>query len=170
MTPKTKPVPPGIHSINPRLTVREVDKAIDLYKRALGADERLRFLGPEGKSIMHAEIKIGDSIIMLGEEQPAHGCRGPQSLGGTPVSLYLFVEDVDRAFNRAIADGATMLMPVADMFWGDRCGQVVDPFGHKLSLATHKEDLPQEEIQKRGADFIAQMAKPVSKPVHVDHD
>jgi len=96
---------------------------------------------------------------MLGEEQPAHGCRGPQSLGGTPVSLYLFVEDVDRAFNQAIAAGATVQMPVADMFWGDRCGNFVDPFGHKWSLATHKEDLSQEEIQKRGAAFFAQMAK-----------
>ena len=159
MTPKTKPVPPGFHTITPMLTVREVDKAIDFYERALGAHERLRFLKPDGKSIMHAEIKIGDSIIMLGEEQPAHGCRGPQSLGGTPVSLYLFVEDVDRAFNQAIAAGATVQMPVADMFWGDRCGNFVDPFGHKWSLATHKEDLSQEEIQKRGAAFFAQMAK-----------
>jgi len=159
MTPTTKPVPPGFHTITPMLTVREVDKAIDFYERALGAQERLRFLKPDGKSIMHAEIKIGDSIIMLGEEQPAHGCRGPQSLGGTPVSLYLFVEDVDRAFNQAIAAGATVQMPVADMFWGDRCGNFVDPFGHKWSLATHKEDLSQEEIQKRGAAFFAQMAK-----------
>src|SRR5437773_10103045 len=103
MTPKTKPVPPGFHTITPMLTVREVDKAIDFYKRALGADERLRFLKPDGKSIMHAEIKIGDSIIMLGEEQPAHGCRGPQSLGGTPASLYLYVEEVYHTLNRAIA-------------------------------------------------------------------
>ena len=162
MTPKTKPVPPGFHTITPMLTVREVDKAIDFYKRALGAEERMRVLGPDGKSIMHAEIKIGDSIIMLGEEQPAHGSRGPQSLGGTPVSLYFYVEDVDRAFNRAISAGATMLMPVADMFWGDRCGQLTDPCGHKWMLATHKEDLSHEEIEKRGAAFFAQMAKSVS--------
>jgi len=142
--------------------MRDAAKAIDFYKRALGADERLRFLKPDGKSIMHAEIKTGDSIIFLSDERPDMGCRGPQSLGGTPVSLYLFVEDVDRAFNRAIAAGATMLMPVADMFWGDRCGQFVDPFGHKWSLATHKEDLSQEDIQKRGAAFFAQMAKPVN--------
>src|SRR3989442_10241670 len=160
MTPKTKPVPLGFHAITPMLTVREVDKAIDFYKRALGAHERLRFLGPEGKSIMHAEIKIGDSIIMLGEEQPAHGCRGPQSLGGTTVSLYFYIEDVDRAFNQAIAAGATMLMPVADVFWGDRCGQFVDPFGHKRSLATHKEEFSQQEIHKRGGGFFVQMASP----------
>ncbi len=162
MTPRTKPIPQGLHSITPNLTMRDAAKAIDFYKRALGADERLRFLKPDGKSIMHAEIKTGDSIIFLSDERPDMGCRGPQSLGGTPVSLYLFVEDVDRAFNRAIAAGATMLMPVADMFWGDRCGQFVDPFGHKWSLATHKEDLSQEDIQKRGAAFFAQMAKPVN--------
>src|SRR5713101_4144662 len=100
MTPKTKPVPPGFHTITPMLTVREVDKAIDFYERALGADERLRFLRPDGKSIMHAEIKIGDSIIFLSDERPDMGCRGPQSLGGTPVGFFLYVEDVDQAFDR----------------------------------------------------------------------
>ena len=162
MTPKTKPVPPGFHTITPMLTVREVDKAIDFYERALGAQERLRFLRPDGKSIMHAEIKIGDSIIMLGEERPQKECRGPQTLGGTPVSLYLYVEDVDKAFNRAASAGATVTMPVADMFWGDRCGQLTDPFGHKWMLATHKEDLTTEEIRKRAKGFFAQMAKSAS--------
>jgi uncharacterized glyoxalase superfamily protein PhnB len=159
MAIQVKAIPSGYHTVTPMLTVREVDKAIDFYKRALGAEERMRFMGPDGKSIMHAELKVGDSIVMLGGEQPAHGCRGPQSLGGTPVGLYLYVEDADQAFNRAVSAGATVLMPMADMFWGDRCGQLVDPFGHKWSLATHKEDLSQEEIQKRGAAFFAQMAK-----------
>jgi uncharacterized glyoxalase superfamily protein PhnB len=159
MTTQVKPIPAGNHTITPMLTVRDVDKAIDFYKRALGADERMRLLGPDGKSIMHAEIKIGDSIIMLGEEQPAMGCRGPQSLGGTPISLYLYVEDGDHAFNRAVSAGAKAEMPVADMFWGDRCGQLTDPFGHKWWLATHKEDLSQEEIRKRAKDFCAKMAK-----------
>jgi len=140
------------------LTVREVDKAIDFYKRALGAEERMRFKGPDGKSIMHAEVKVGDSIIMLGGEHVEQGCRGPQTLGGTPVTLYLFVEDVDKAFNRAVSAGATVTMPVADMFWGDRCGEVVDPFGHKWFLATHKEDLSQDEMQERGKAFFAEMA------------
>jgi uncharacterized glyoxalase superfamily protein PhnB len=164
MAIQVKPIPAGFHTITPMLTVREVDKAIDFYKRALGADERMRILGPGGKGIMHAEIKIGDSTIMLGEEQPAKGCHGPQSLGGTPVALYLYVEDVDRAFNRAASAGATVTMPVADMFWGDRCGQLTDPFGHKWCLATHKEEVTQEELQNRATVFCAQMAKEVSQP------
>ena len=162
MTTQMKPVPPGFHTVTPMLTVREADKAIDFYKRAFGAEERMRFLGPDEKSIMHAEIKIGDSIIMLGEEHPQKGCSGPQTLGGTPVSLYLYVEDVDKAFNRAASAGATVTMPVADMFWGDRCGQLTDPFGHKWMLATHKEDLQPEEIRKRATAFFAEMAKQAS--------
>jgi uncharacterized glyoxalase superfamily protein PhnB len=164
MATQVKSIPVGYHTITPMLTVREVDKAIDFYKRALGADERMRFLGPDGKSIMHAELKIGDSIIMLGGEQPQKGCSGPQTLGGTPVSLYLYVEDVDKAFHHATSAGATVLMPVADMFWGDRCGQFTDPFGHKWFLATHKEDVTQEEMQKRAVQFCAQMGKEVSQP------
>ena len=158
MATKVKPIPAGFRSITPMLTVREVDKAVDFYQRALGAEERMRFSGPDG-SIMHAELKVGDSIIMLGSEQPEMGCRGPQTLGGTPVSLYLYVKDVDKAFNRAASAGATVTKEVADMFWGDRCGQFVDPFGHKWSLATHKEDLSQGDVQKRGEAFFAKMAK-----------
>jgi uncharacterized glyoxalase superfamily protein PhnB len=158
MATKVKPLPAGFHSITPMLTVAEVDKAIDFYQRALGAEERMRFSGPDG-SIMHAELKIGNSVIMLGSEHPEMGCRGPRMLGGTPVSLYLYVKDVDKAFHRATSAGGTVTMPVADMFWGDRCGQFVDPFGHKWSLATHKEDLSQEDVQKRGEASFAKMAK-----------
>ena len=158
MATKVKPIPKGFHSITPMLTVGDVNKAIDFYQRALGAEEHMRFSGPDG-SIMHAELKVGDSIIMLGGEQPEMGCRGPQTLGGTPVSLYLYVKDVDKAFQRATSAGATVTKPVADMFWGDRCGQFVDPFGHKWSLATHKEDLSQVDVQKRGEAFFAKMAK-----------
>lgn len=158
MATQVKPIPMGYHSITPMLTVREVDKAIDFYKRALGAEQRTRFIGPDGKSIMHAELKIGDSVIMLGGEQGERGCQSPQTLGGTPVSLYLYVEDADKAFNRAASAGATVTMPIADMFWGDRCGQFVDPFGHKWSLATRKQNLSEAEIQKRGAAFFAEMA------------
>jgi uncharacterized glyoxalase superfamily protein PhnB len=141
------------------VTVREVDKAIDFYQRALGAEQRTQFRGPDGKSIMHAELMIGDSVIMLGGEQAERGCPSPQALGGTPVSLYLYVEDADKAFARATSAGATVTMPVADMFWGDRCGQFVDPFGHKWSVATRKEDLSPAEIQKRGEAFFTAMAK-----------
>ena len=115
-------------------------------------------MGPDEKSIMHAEIKIGDSIIMLGEEHSDMGCRGPQSLGGTSVSFYLYVEDADQAFARAVSAGAKADMPVADMFWGDRCGQLIDPFGHKWSLATRKENLTPEEMRKRSGEFFAKMA------------
>lgn len=161
MASQVNAIPAGYHAITPMLTVREVDKAIDFYTRALGADERMRILGPDGTRTMHAEIKIGNSIVMLGEEQPQRGCRGPQTLGGTPVSLYLYVEDVDKAFHRATAAGATVTMPVADMFWGDRGGQLTDPFGHKWFLATHMEDVTQDELQKRAAVFCAQAAKEV---------
>ena len=156
MAQSVKAVPAGYHTVTPTLVVQDVDKAIGFYKRAFGAEERMRFLAPDEKSIMHAEIKIGDSLIMLGGEHPDMGCRGPQSLGGTPVSLYLYVEDADNAFNRALSAGAKSEMPVTDMFWGDRFGQVTDPFGHKWSLATHKEDLKPQEIQKRAGAFFAQ--------------
>ena len=160
MTPSVKPVPvpTGFHTVTPALTVTDAEKAIGFYKRAFGAEECMRFLGPDEKRIMHAEIKIGDSILMLGEEHTEMGCRGPQSLGGTPVSLYLYVEDADQAFTRAVSAGARAERPVADMFWGDRCGQLTDPFGHKWNLATRKENLTPEEIRKRSGAFFAQMA------------
>jgi PhnB protein len=155
---KSVSAPTGFHTVTPALTVKDTDKAIWFYKRAFGAEERMRFMGPDEKSIMHAEIKIGDSIIMLGEEHSETGCRGPQSFGGTPVSFYLYVEDADQAFARAVSAGAKADTPVADMFWGDRCGQLIDPFGHKWSLATRKENLTPEEMRKRSGEFFAQMA------------
>lgn len=158
MAPSAKPVPAGYHTVTPTLTIRGVDKALDFYKFAFGAEERMRFLGPDEKSIMHAELGIGNSIIMLNEEYPGMGCRGPQGLGGTSVGLYLYVEDVDHLFNRAVSAGAKVDMPITNMFWGDRCGQVADPFGHKWTLATHKEDLSPQEMRKRADVFFAQMA------------
>lgn len=163
MAPQVKPIPACFHTLTPMLTVREAAKAIDVYKRALGAEERLRITLPDGKGIMHAQLSIGDSVIMLAEERPQQGCGGPQTLGGTPVSFYLFVEDADKAVQRAVAAGATVAMPVADMFWGDRGGQVVDPFGHRWFLATHREDVPKEELQKRADQFCAQAAKEASR-------
>jgi uncharacterized glyoxalase superfamily protein PhnB len=156
MTPQSKSCPKGFHTVTPTLTVRDAGKAIDFYKRAFGAEERMRFLAPDGKGIMHAEIKVGDSIIFLSDERPEMGCRGPQSLGGTPVGFFLYVEDVDQAFDRAVSAGAKSEGPVSDMFWGDRCGQLTDPFGHKWTLATHKEDLTMEEIGKRAQGFFAE--------------
>jgi uncharacterized glyoxalase superfamily protein PhnB len=162
MTPQNASCPKGFHAVTPALTVRDAGKAIEFYKRAFAAEERMRFPMPDGKGIMHAEIKIGDSIIFLGEEHPEMGCIGPQSLGGTPVGLFLYVEDVDHIFNRAVSSGAKSESPVSDMFWGDRCGTLTDPFGHKWTVATHKEALTLEEIGKRAQAFFAQMAKPVS--------
>jgi uncharacterized glyoxalase superfamily protein PhnB len=158
MRTSVKAVPAGFHAVTPSLTVRNVEKAIGFYKRAFGAEERMRFLGPDEKSIVHAELMIGNSIIMLGEEHPEMGCRGPQSFGGSPVHLYLYVEDADHVFTRALSAGGKEDKPVTDMFWGDRCGQLTDPFGHKWNLATHKEDLTPEEIRKRAGAFFAQMA------------
>jgi PhnB protein len=158
MTPQTKSCPKGFHTVTPALTVRDPGKAIDFYKQAFGAEERMRFHGPDGKSIMHAEIMIGDSIIFLGGEHPEMGCTGPQTLGGTPVGLFFYVDDADQVFNRAVSAGAKSESPVSDMFWGDRCGTLTDPFGHKWTVATHKEDLTLEEIGKRAQGFFAQMA------------
>jgi len=150
MTTKAKPIPEGYHTATPYLIIKDAASAIEFYKKAFGATELGRHTGPGGK-IMHAEIKIGDSPIMIADELPEMGARSPQSLGGSPVSIFLYVEDVDALANQAIAAGAKVLMPVQDQFWGDRFGVVVDPFGHVWDVATHKEDVAPEEIQKRAA-------------------
>jgi len=150
MTSRAKPVPQGYHTATPYLIVKGAASAIEFYKKAFGATELGRHAGPGGR-IMHAEIKIGDSPIMIADESPEMGARSPQSLGGSPVSIFLYVEDVDAVANRAIAAGAKVQAPVQDQFWGDRFGVVVDPFGHVWDVATHKEDVTPEEIQKRAA-------------------
>jgi PhnB protein len=150
MSSKVKPIPQGYHTATPYLIVNDGAKAIEFYKRAFGATELFRMAGPDGK-IGHAEIKIGDSPIMLADEVPAMGHRSPQSLGGSPVSILLYVEDVDAVFNHAVAAGAKVARPVADQFYGDRTGGVTDPFGHAWYIATHKEDVSSEELQKRAA-------------------
>jgi len=157
---KAKPIPDGYRTITPYITVRGAAEAIDFYKRAFGAEEKERMPGPDGKSVMHAELKIGDSILMLSDEFPQMGCRSPQALGGSTGYLFLYVPDVDSAFKRALDAGAKASMPPADMFWGDRFGKVTDPFGHEWGLATHKEDLTPDEIRKRGAAAMAAMGKP----------
>jgi PhnB protein len=148
MTHQIKAIPEGMHSITPHLVIKGASQAIDFYKKAFGAQERVRMLCPDGDSIMHAQLRIGDSALFLVEEMPEMGSRGPQT-GGSPVTIHLYVEDVDSAFNAALAAGAKQIMPPADMFWGDRFAKLVDPFGHEWSLATHKEDLTPEEIGQR---------------------
>lgn len=159
MAKKARPIPDGFHTVTPNLVVQDAAKAIDFYKKAFGAEERMRSPGPGGKGIMHAELKIGDSIVMLADEMPEMGCQSPKTLKGSPVGFFMYVADVDASFKRAVEAGAQAKMPVSDMFWGDRCGQVVDPFGHSWSMATHQEDLTPEEIGKRQAAFFAQASK-----------
>jgi PhnB protein len=150
MTNQVKPIPEGYHSATPYLIVKDAARAIEFYKRAFGATELLRMAAPGGK-IGHAEIKIGDSPIMLADEVPDIGALSPETIGGTPVSILLYVEDVDAVFNQAIAAGAKVQRPVKDQFYGDRTGGVTDPFGHVWYVATHKEDVSPEEMRKRAA-------------------
>lgn len=152
-------IPTGVHSITPYLIVKDSAKAIDFYKRAFGAEEVERTTGPGGKAIMHAEIRIGDSLLMLSDEFPGSNCGSPETLKGTTCQMYVYVPDVDATFAQALGAGAKVVMPVTDMFWGDRYGCVNDPFGHQWGLATHKEDVAREEMQKRADAFRAQMAQ-----------
>ena len=155
MSTKVKPIPAGFHALTPHLVVKGASRAIEFYKKAFGAEEVGRLCAPDGKSIMHADLKIRDSHIFLVDEFPQMNCRGPESIGGTPVTIHLYVEDVDAAFSRAVAAGAQVRMPLADMFWGDRYGIVADPFGHTWSLSTHKEDLTPEQIRQRAQGACA---------------
>jgi PhnB protein len=154
-----KAIPEGYHTLTPGFCVRGAAQAIDFYNRAFGAKERMRLMKPDGKTVAHAELQIGDSLFMIGEEDAAMGARSAQTLGGSPVNFYIYVEDVDAAVKRAVTAGAKSVMPVSDMFWGDRIGAVEDPFGQKWTLATHKEDLTPAEMEKRGQAFYAQMAQ-----------
>jgi PhnB protein len=156
MPSPVKPIPEGYHSVTPYLAVREAKRAIDFYQRAFGAKEVMRMDGPPGK-IAHAELRIGDSMIMLSDEVPGSGCQSPQSLGGSTVNVFLYVEDVDALFNQAVSAGAKVETPLADMFWGDRYGKLSDPFGHSWSVATHKENVAPEEMAKRAKEAMAKM-------------
>jgi PhnB protein len=151
------PIPEGYHTITSNLVVRGGEKAIEFYKKAFGAEEIGRMYAPDGKTIAHAELAIGDSRLFVTDEFPAFGNRSPESLGGNSSSLYLYVEDADAAFRKAVGAGAKMKMPVETMFWGDRMGSVTDPFGHDWSIATRVEDVPPEELERRGAEFFKQM-------------
>ena len=142
---KVKAIPDGMHSLTPHMVCRDAAAAIDFYGRAFGAIERFRLPAPNGK-IVHACVQIGDSQLFLVDEMPEHGAHGPQTLKGTPVTIHLQVEDADATFARAMRAGAMVTMPLADMFWGDRYGQVVDPFGHHWSIATHLREVSREEM------------------------
>lgn len=146
--------PKGYHSVTPSIIVRDTAKAIDFYKEAFGAEEIGRMPAPDG-SIMHAEIKIGDSLVMLGEENEQWGTRSPLSTNGNPSSLHIYVDNVDASFDRAIKAGAKVRYPLEDAFWGDRYGKVTDPFGHEWALATRVKDLTPEEMDKAGREWMA---------------
>jgi len=149
-----KPIPEGYHSVTPYLIIKGAADAIEFYKQAFGATELFRFPAPDGK-IGHAEIKIGDSPIMLADEFAEMGYKGPQALGGSPVSLMIYLEDVDTVFNRAVEAGASVKEAVQDKFYGDRTGTLTDPFGHVWHVSTHKEDVSMEEMEERAKQASA---------------
>ena len=152
-----QPVPDGYHTVSPYLAVEDAATAIDYYKKAFGATERVRMETPDGK-IGHAELEIGDSIVMLADPFPQASTKPPHELGGTSAGVFLYVEDVDQVVKRAVEAGATVTMEVADQFWGDRFGTVTDPFGHVWSVATHIEDVPPAEMAERAKAAMAAMA------------
>lgn len=154
-----KPVPEGYHTLTPYLTVRNAEKAIEFYKQAFGAKLRGGVAkGPDGK-VMHAEIQIGDSVVMLADEFPEFGAVSPESGGNTSIGLHIYVNNVDEAFARAVKAGAQTEMPVADQFWGDRYGKLRDPFGHKWSIATHVKDMSADEMKRSMDEAMSQMQK-----------
>jgi PhnB protein len=154
MAPKVNPIPQGYHTVTPNLTVGDAAKALDFYRKAFGAEETVRMPGSNGR-IMHAEFRLGDSVLMLGEGMPDMGVNNPKTLGGTPVSFYVYVENVDAAWKRAVDAGAKQIMPLQDMFWGDRTGRLEDPFGHAWNLAQHIGDPTPEEIQRGQEEFFS---------------
>lgn len=159
MTRARSPLPEGFHSVTPQLIVDDAAAAIDWYKTAIGAEEKMRANAPDGK-IMHAELQIGNSRLMLND--PMGGGRSPTALGGTPVGFWIYVDDCDALFNRAVANGAQVapgpMGQMSDQFWGDRTGTFTDPFGYQWTIATHKEDLTEEELDRRAQEFFKQFA------------
>ncbi len=152
-----KPIPDGYHSVTPYLFVRSAASAIDFYKNVFGATEVVRMAGSNGK-IMHAELRIGDSIVMLADENPSTGVMSPQTIGGFSVGLHLYVENVDAVIQKSVDNGAKLLRPIKNQFYGDRSGSVLDPFGHMWSVATHVEDVSPEEMRKRMTAAMSQSA------------
>ena len=159
MSSNVKSVPNGYHTVTPYIIIKNAADAIEFYKKAFNAKEGHRMLGPDNKTIMHAEITIGNSAIMISEEYKEMNCVSPVSIGGNSVWFYVYVEDVDTTFNQAVSAGATIVEPVKDQFWGDRMGSLKDQFGYQWSIATHKKDLSMDEIKKAGEEFFAEMSK-----------
>jgi len=159
-TKAKRAVPEGYHTITPQLTLDEAPRAIDWYKKALGAEEVSRATGPDGK-VLHADLRIGDSRIMVND--PVMGNKGPKGFGGSPAALWIYVEDCDALFNRAVGAGGQIKMPMGDQFWGDRCGSLQDPSGYTWTIATHKEDLTPQEMKQRQEEFLKQFAQ---QPAH----
>jgi uncharacterized glyoxalase superfamily protein PhnB len=152
------PIPDGFHSITPSIVLDNAKEAIDFYGKAFGAKEIYKFPTPDGK-ILHAMIQIGDSRIMMSDEFPTMGIKSPNAVGGTSVTLHLYVEDADKIFKQAIDSGAIVLMPLMNAFWGDRYGVVLDPYGHQWAIATHKVDMTPEGLKKAGEEYFASLAK-----------
>jgi PhnB protein len=150
MPKSVRPVPDGYHSVIPYLIVNDAARAIDFYEGVFGAREITRFMQPDGR-VGHAELRIGDSVVMLADEAPDIGARSPRSIGGTPVTISVYVEDVDATVDRAVEAGAQLIRPVEDQFYGDRAGGLIDPFGHSWHVATHVEDVPEDEMRRRAA-------------------
>lgn len=151
--------PQGNHTITPHLVIRGAKKALEFYKRAFGATEVMIMPGPDGESVAHAEMRIGDSLVYLADEWPGAPIASPAKFGGTTVSIHMYVKDCDAVFNQAVGAGAKVSMPLMNMFWGDRYGKVTDPFGHEWGIATHVEDVPPEEMAKRATEAFKQMGK-----------
>jgi PhnB protein len=152
-----KPIPEGYQSVTPSMSFKDTKKALAFYKKALNAKEIVCLDSPAGKGVMHAVMQVGNSLIMMGDEMP--GCQSAESTGHSPTSLYLYVDDVDAVFKQAVAAGAKEVMPVMDMFWGDRAGNLKDPFGYPWMIATHKSDPTPEQVKKGAQEFFASMSK-----------
>ncbi len=157
--PRVSAIPKGYHSITPVLVVKGAEQAIEFYKKAFGAKELNRAYMPGGNIILHAEVQIGDSRIMLNDEFPEMNCKSPQSVGGASTALYVYVKDVDKIFTQATDAGSKVTMPLMNAFWGDRTGQLVDPYGHVWSFATRKRNLSQKEVQKAQQEWLAEIGK-----------
>ena len=156
---RVNPIPPGRHTLTPNLVLRDCARAIEFYKRAFGAVEVTRMPAPDGKSVWHAELRIGDSVFFLNDEMPGMSREAPNAAHPSPMTLWLSVEDCDAAHKRALGAGATSTMPPTDMFWGDRCGSVADPFGYLWAFTTHQKDMTDAEMRRAGEEFARSMAQ-----------
>jgi PhnB protein len=153
-----KPIPEGFHSVTPSLVVSNAKEALTFYKKAFDAKEIFQFPTPDGK-ILHSMIQIGDSFVMLSDEFSSMGMRSPLTIGGTPITLHIYVEDADKIFNQAVSVGAVVTMPMMNVFWGDRYGIVMDPYGHSWGIATHKIDMTPEGLRKAGEEYFSSLSK-----------